>query len=401
MTQESGALARLRDSRKRYFEHRIRIKTLRARLYRRDLQALLVLEPANIRYLTGFASIAYSRPIGCLVPAAGRVHLVVPRIELAQAREMTTAVLQSYPEWSTDRERFPGFDRAFGTLVAGVMRKFRIEGRLGIEDTRATRPAMRRLLSVLRQWRPVLVDGLVEEGRMCKSAEEVGRIRDAAAAAMAGMRAAWKTARPGVAELAVKLRGDLIAAEYAREYFPQRTLTISSNVLSGARIAAIHSPASNNRLERGDLAYLAWMVAVDGYWVELARTVPIGGAPTTRQRALHRVVAEIHGRVAQLLRPGTVADDVDLVARSYLAAAGLARYSHHRTGHGVGLMGVERPNLGVGDATRLHPNMVVSIEPSVYIEGFGGMGASDTLLITASGPSWLTPREFLAEAWED
>lgn len=375
-----------------------RLEQVRRRIHDRDLSGLVILDPANVRYLTGFASIAYSRPIACVIPASGRIHLIVPRIELAQAREMTQAAVHSYAEWSVDGERAAGFDEAFLSVLTDVLRKTGIRRVLGLEDRGMSRSTARRFAKSLGSWRPRFVSGVVEDLRTRKTPEEVALIQDAAVVAMAGMRRAWRSTRPGAAEIAIRAEGDAAALRTARERFPGRSVSISSNVLSGPRIAAIHTPASTKPLARGDLVYLVWMAAIDGYWVELARTVPVG-RPTRRQRDLYRMVRQAHELAATSVRPGMVADDVDVGVRAFLSRARLAHYFHHRTGHGVGLAGVERPNLGVGDRTLLEPDMVVSVEPGVCINGFGGIGASDTLLVVPAGHQWLTGRDFLREAW--
>lgn len=379
--------------------HRRHVEAVRGWLRAEGAGALIVFDPTNIRYLTGFASIAYSRPLAALIPAAGPARLVVPQIERSQAHVMTQARLHSYGEWSFDGVRAPGFDAAFLGVLTEALRAANVRGRLAMEDRSASRRSARLFATHLRSWRPRTVAGVVEEFRLRKGESEVARIREAAAVALAGMRGAWRAARPGASEIAIRSQGDAAAVRFARTRLPARTVVVHSNVLAGPRIAAIHTPASAHPVRRGDLAYLVWMVAVDGYWIELARTVPVG-RPSRRQRALYRTVREAHELAGTLIRPGTVADDVDVAARQFLARSALGRYFHHRTGHGVGLAGVERPNLGVGDRTRLEAGMVVSIEPGICIEGFGGLGSSDTLLVRPAGCEWLTPQDFLHEAWE-
>lgn len=379
-------------------DRRGRIEQVRARLRDRQLNGLVVLDPANVRYLTGFASIAYSRPIACVIPASGRIHLIVPRIELAQAREMTGSIVHSYTEWSVDGEQAQGFDEAFLGLLTEVLQKIGIRNRVGMEDRSMSRSAGRKFARALRGWRPQFVAGVVEDLRIQKTPEEVGLIRDAAAVAMAGMKRAWHSMKPGVTEIDIRAQGDAAALRYARDRFPGRTVTLSSNVLSGSRIAAIHTPASTRPVAERDLVYLVAMASIDGYWVELARTVPVG-RPTRRQQDLYRIVRQAHDMAAASVRPGTVADDIDRDVRTFLSEARLARYFHHRIGHGVGLAGVERPNLGVGDRTQLQAGMVVSVEPGICIDGFGGIGSSDTLVVVPGGSHWLTNQDFLQEAW--
>lgn len=92
----------------------------------------------------------------------------------------------------------------------------------------------------------------------------------------------------------------------------------------------------------------------------------------------------------EVLRAGVVAEEVDIASREFIDKEGLSNTLMHRTGHGIGLGNHEGPFLGIGDKTILKENMVVSIEPGIYIEGIGGFRHSDTVRITDNGYEILT-----------
>jgi Xaa-Pro dipeptidase len=129
---------------------------------------------------------------------------------------------------------------------------------------------------------------------------------------------------------------------------------------------------------------------VEGSHCELSRTIVVGAAPTVEQRRWFRSVARAHEAARSRAVPGTPGSDLDRAARSALKDEGLAGYLPMRTGHGLGLAGVEAPNLGAGDETPLQSGMVISIEPGVCIPGAGGALWADNYVLTSSGVEQLT-----------
>jgi len=128
----------------------------------------------------------------------------------------------------------------------------------------------------------------------------------------------------------------------------------------------------------------------------MTRTVYLG-APTRRARDLYEAVAEAQQQTVRGLRAGMSGDEVDGVARQYLVNRKLAEYFTHSTGHGVGLDVHERPRLGRGEQTRLPAGSVVTVEPGIYLEGYGGVRIEDTVLVSENGPEILTPAS--RESW--
>jgi Xaa-Pro aminopeptidase len=93
----------------------------------------------------------------------------------------------------------------------------------------------------------------------------------------------------------------------------------------------------------------------------------------------------------EAVRPGAVCGEVDSAARRVLKRAGLADRFVHSTGHGLGLEIHEPPRVAGGDQTVLEPGMVITVEPGVYLKGFGGIRIEDTVLVTSRGRHVLTP----------
>ena len=122
----------------------------------------------------------------------------------------------------------------------------------------------------------------------------------------------------------------------------------------------------------------------------MTRTVFLG-EPSRRVRTLYAAVLKAQREAVQSIQDGVKAGDIDATARRVLAERGLAQHFTHSTGHGVGLEIHERPRLAKGEATRLRAGSVVTVEPGVYLEGFGGIRVEDTVLVGPEGPEILTP----------
>jgi len=365
---------------------------LRNRAGEAGLDALLVLTPVNLRYLTGFHSNAYSRPLTLVVPVAGEPVLLVPRLEELQAWRLTRmAEVRSYVEWDAGSRSGGGLEAEWQALLLEVLAERGLAGAaLGVE--RAALSALREpaLRAALPKAEWVDASGWVEALRRVKDPVEVENHRRAATLAASGLDAGFATARAGGSELEIKAAGTAaILAEAGRRY-PDLGVAVAGNALVGERIAAIHTPAGGVRPRRGDPVFLAWSCSVEGSHCELSRTIVTGEAPGAEQRRWYDAVGRAHAAARTLARLGVPAADLDAAARRSLAEAGLAQYLPMRTGHGLGLAPVETPNLGAGDRTPLEAGMVISIEPGVCVPGLGGVLWADNYLVTPAGVEALT-----------
>jgi Xaa-Pro aminopeptidase len=122
----------------------------------------------------------------------------------------------------------------------------------------------------------------------------------------------------------------------------------------------------------------------------MTRTIFLG-EPTRRVRSLYSAVLKAQKGAIRLVHDSAPTADIDSAARRILAKHRLARYFTHSTGHGVGLEIHERPRLGKGETICLRSGSVVTVEPGVYLEGFGGIRIEDTVLVGTEGPEILTP----------
>lgn len=371
---------------------RIAVEVLRQRARDAKLAGVVVFSPVNLRYLCGFHSNAYSRPLALVVPTEGDPTLLVPKLEEHQARDLSwVSDVRSFVEWADGSRAGGSIEGEFQALLTEVLgERGLLKAGLGFERAALSAPRE----PVLRAANPQIewtdVSGWVEAVRLFKSAEEVENHRLAARIAAVGLDAGFALARSGRSEFDIKGAAIARASEEAARTSPERFVSVAGNALVGTRIAGIHAPASGAKARPTDLVFLVLSVSVDGSACELSRTIVAGGTATPEQQRVFRAVGHAHQVARVAAKIGTPGRDVDVAARRALAEFDLAEYLPMRAGHGLGFGGVEGPNLGAGDATTIAPGMILSIEPGVCIPGFGGVLWADNYLVTDEGLTPLT-----------
>jgi Xaa-Pro aminopeptidase len=345
-------------------DHRAeRQQALRQRLDGQGLDALLVTHPPNIRYLTGFGGSA-----GMLVVGAERTILLTDSRYASQA-----------PAEVGDAAEIEIEPTDLWTRLRTVLAQIR-PGSLGFERDRLTVRSAAKLGEAFRAGdRLEGVEGLVEEQRVVKDADEVIAIGRAALLALDALEAVTPTVAPGDSELVVAGRLEAALRERGSEWHPFPTI-----VASGPRAALPHARTSEREIRRGDLLLLDFGAQTGGYCADLTRTVVIGTADP-RQREVYEAVREAQAAALDRLRPGIKGRDVDAAAREALARRGFAEAFRHSLGHGLGLEVHEDPRLSRTSVATLLAGTVVTVEPGVYFEGWGGIRLEDDVVITSEG----------------
>ena len=341
---------------------------LRAELDHRRLSLLVVTDPLNVFYLTGFRG---SAGVAVLGPSDA-VLWVDPRYTLqAQKDAQNVEVVE---------ER--------GALLKAVARwlRKRKPRRVGFEGDHLTCSGFRTLE---REGHDLLrfesTSGLVEELRSVKDAGEIALIRQASRVTVEAFEETVRGIRPGVTEC------DLAAEiEHRMRQKGAEGAAFETIVASGHRSAYPHARASSKVLGESELVIFDLGAILAGYAADMTRTVYLG-RPSGRMVKLYRAVREAQQRAVEALWPGVKGCEVDSAARRALERRGLAQYFTHSTGHGVGLNIHEKPRLARTERKRLKAGSVVTAEPGVYLEGLGGVRLEDTVLVGEDGPEVLTP----------
>ncbi|MFJ8689223.1 M24 family metallopeptidase [Micromonospora wenchangensis] len=365
---------------------------VRIALDRVGLDALLLDDPLDVAYLTGFAHFPNERPVAAWVPRDGEVLLLVPDLEREYALDQRAAArLVVYPE-------FPGERGPFTVLADAVADAVR---RVGHAPSTST-GRVAALAAAFPGVEPVTSD-LVGRLRLRKTPEEItlhteaARIADAMLAE--GARLVAAATGPDDLPTETELAGHVTRFGTAMMYAEHDDVVVvpmltGGLVYGGANSAQPHRLPTGDRLRRGEPFMLSLGCAVGGRFVESERTFLLG-EPTAEQRRYYQVVREAQETGTEALRPGVRCVDANRTCLDVIRRAGLARFLRHRQGHGIGLGFHEPPWVADGDETVLEPGMVLSSEPGLYVPGHAGYRISDTVLVTAAGPRRLTgyPRD--------
>jgi Xaa-Pro aminopeptidase len=340
---------------------------LRRRAQALGLDGLLVGPGANLRYLTGFSGSS-----GLLLLTAGRAVLITDFRYAVQAPEETAGAVEVAVEannlWDRLRHLIENGPRC----------------RLGFERERLTvREAER--LSRIDHAEPVPTADLVESLREVKDAGEVAAIRAAAALAQEALAEILPTVRVGETEQAIAARLELALRLRGSEWHPFQTI-----VAAGPRSALPHARPSSRPIGRGEWLLLDFGAQLEGYCSDLTRTVVVGAPADSRQREVYEVVRQAQRRAREELRPGMSGREGDALARDVITAAGFGENFGHSLGHGVGLEVHEAPRLAKSAEDPIPAGVVVTVEPGIYLEGWGGVRLEDDIHLTARGPECLS-----------
>ena len=352
--------------------HVRRREALRAHLRERDLDALLVADLRNVRYLTGFTG-SNAVLVVHAEDDATSVFGTDGRYLTQSARQVPDL------EHLISRPTLHDLSELIGTRAA----KF---GRVGFESHRITVDELDMISAATGKVELTRAPGLVERLRIVKDDAEIEALRMACAAADRALADLLKHGglRPGRTERQV-------ARELADRMLDHGAdgPSFDSIVATGANSAVPHHRPTDAELHTGDLVKLDFGALVDGYHSDMTRTFVIG-KPADWQRELYDLVAASQAAGRAALRIGTEVSAVDAAARSVVEDAGRGEEFLHGLGHGVGLEIHEAPSLAKTGEGTLSAGMAVTVEPGVYLSGRGGVRIEDTLVVRDGDPELLT-----------
>ncbi|WP_165250715.1 M24 family metallopeptidase [Paludisphaera soli] len=339
---------------------------LRAQLAAKKLDALLVVAPTNVAYLTGFTGDSSYLLLGRdrdLIVSDGR---------------FTTQLEQECPGLEAHiRPNVQSLNKA----VAEVATRLGV-GSLGFEAAHLSVADWEALKGELTGTSLAATTELVETLRAVKDDDEVARIREAVAIAQ---------------DAFLKLKGELRAGGPATEKDAADRLEAHMRALGatgtsfptivavGRRAALPHArPTAETRIGDDDFVLIDWGACRRSYKSDLTRVV-VTGKVTPEFERVYRLVLAAQERAIAAIRPGACAQDVDAEARSFLEQAGFGRFFDHGLGHGIGMDVHEGPRLRRESPTILEPGMVVTVEPGIYLPEWGGVRIEDDVLVTPDG----------------
>lgn len=332
------------------------------------LDALLITPGPDLRFLLGSGAQSFERLTCLVIPASGETpSVVIPKMELAQLKDSATGELGlQVLDWVDGVDPY--------RIVKGVLNA---GARVAVADVM---PALHLLpiadqLGVL----PVSATPVLRQLRMTKDASEIEALRRAGAAIDRVHARMGEFLRAGRTE--AEVGADIAAAIVAEGHLEADFVIVGS----GPHGADPHHHVSPRVIEAGDVVVIDIGGPVaPGYYSDSTRTYVLG-EPSEEVAAQFAALERAQAAAVAHARPGVTAESVDAAAREVLAAAGLAEYFVHRTGHGIGLSVHEEPYIVAGNDLVLEPGMAFSIEPGIYFPGQWGARIEDIVVVTEDG----------------
>ncbi len=349
-----------------------RVAAARGYLERCDLDGLLVTNINTIRYLSGFTG-----SDGVVVVSRDGLWFLTDSRYGAQAAEQVTGF--TLGEYRRKLEESAELITAHGFA------------RVGFEATSLTVAQHAVLTGLLPAAQLKALPGEFDGLRSVKDQEELEGLSRIARLASQAFLELCPEIRPGATERSLALRLEWLLREGGAD-----AASFGFIVASGPRGGLPHATPTERPIGYGELVTFDFGGILNGYCSDETVTVAVGAADQ-RQREIYGIVKGAHDRAMELVRPGVLCREVDAAARDHIAANGFGDYFGHGTGHGVGLEVHEKPVVSYRSEESLAEGMVITIEPGIYLPGWGGVRIEDTVAVTRDGCRLLTnvPKELM------
>jgi Xaa-Pro dipeptidase len=345
-----------------------RIDALKQATFREDgFDGFLIFNDANLTYFTGFSGAS-----ALLIPKNGESVVYVYGVNYSHAKAELTGFTVELVKRGEDL-----MDKIAKQTKAVKIENLAVDA-LHIESWRA-------LAKSLGSEKMLAADpSFIRELRKVKDKKEIALMRKAAELTSEGMRVAYETVAPGVREYEVAAE-----IEYAMRKQGCSGTAFETIVASGVCSAFPHGGCSDREIREGDLVVVDVGAAYGFYRSDMTRTLA-AGKPSAKQKNLYEIVKKAQEKAFEAMKPNVKAADVDVAARQLIADAGYGEYFVHSLGHGVGLEVHEPPTLSPDSKDVLAAGNVVTVEPGIYLVGYGGIRVEDTVLVHKNGAEKLT-----------
>jgi Xaa-Pro aminopeptidase/Xaa-Pro dipeptidase len=348
-----------------------RIKSLRQKFPEYSIDALLVTKPENIFYLTGFTG-----------GADGRVLITENNAFLSTDRRYEQQAHLECPDMEIIIESAGGYK--------SLARKYEDLRKLGLESHHMTWQGYLELATIFTG---VLISctGIVETLRIIKDEEELNSLRRSAAINDETFSLVLNKIKPGISETDIVT---MINHQYRLKGCTKEAFDVIA--LSGENTALPHGRPSTALLKSGDMVTIDMGVFYEHYVSDMTRTFALGTA-SAKFRELYGILQEAQQIGVSLVKSGVVCKEIDAEIRAFLKKYKLVDFFAHSTGHGIGLEIHEDPAVSLSNSAVLKENMVITIEPGIYIPGWGGIRIEDSIIVKENAGEVITksPKEFI------
>lgn len=340
---------------------KIRLNRLQQKLKENGLDAIMITNSINRSYISGFYGTA-----GYVIVMQNKAFL------LTDFRYTQQAANQAQYFEVIQLEGNP-FEK-----INLLIKDYDVKT-LGFEDKDITYYQYAQFKEKINADQLIPVKDLILNLRKIKDETEIEKMREAAKIADMAFSHILKMIKPGITEIEIALE-----LEFFMKKKGAKSLSFDTIVVSGVRSSLPHGQPTHKTIEVGDLVTMDFGCVVDGYCSDMTRTIGIGSL-NQKQKEIYHIVLEAQTKALALLRHGKTGKEIDKIARDIITSYGYKNYFGHGLGHGVGCEIHEDPRLSPVGEESLKPGMVVTVEPGIYIKGFGGVRIEDMVVITDDG----------------
>ncbi|MFC5701070.1 M24 family metallopeptidase [Cohnella faecalis] len=350
-----------------------RVSKLRTLIAKSGADALLVTNAVNRRYLTGFTGSS-----GVVLVSADKAAFLTDFRYREQAAQQVIGF--ENVEHGAD----------INATVSELLGQWGVRTLL-FEDLDVTFAAYSTMKAKLAPAELVPSGGIVEKLRMVKDESEIAIMQEAADLADRTFEHILSFIKPGVTELSIALEMEMFMRSNGAT-----SSSFDTIVASGERSALPHGVASSRVIGQDEFVKLDFGAYYNGYCSDITRTVFVG-KPSEKHLEIYGIVKEAQQYALDHLGPGMTGIEGDALTRDIITRYGYGDYFGHGTGHGLGMEIHEAPRLSLTGDIVLTPGMTVTVEPGIYLPGFGGVRIEDDVVITDAGIQILTrsPKELI------
>ncbi len=376
-------------------EYKARLEKVRDNMRNDGIDVALIINQADNTYLTGHPYGPPARAVCLIIPLEGEKLLIDHLTEKGNVELILGKTIDHAFFWRDDADTGQTPATAFYKTIGEVLTEQGFESkRIGVQMGSIFFTA--RNFEILKKALPkaTFVDAseLVESCRLIKSPMEIVYMRRAARIACKGCAAGIDAVREGVSEndvAAAIMDAMLECPDY--EFTSTTSQCMLPHVTSGPRVAMAHTTWSGRILRERDTVYLEVPASVNRYHAVTLRTVSVG-SPSDKVRKVAKAVSRALESAIGAIKPGVKAEDVDRACRSVIENAGYGEAFRHRTAYTIGLEWVQQHGINIvpGNPVQLKAGMTFHVIPVCMFFGEGGIGMSDSVLVTEEGAEVLT-----------
>lgn len=359
----------------------LRLDQLRQAASAAGVDAVVLTPAATMTWLLGHEFEAHERLFLLIVPTSDAAVAVVPALEEANFRGAAPSV-ESLHLWDDADGPEKAAAEAFKCLAKA--------SRVAVEPLSLRYMEFGHVRRELPKAKIESAESVVAALRLKKSDEEAALMKRASKIAEAALEFTLRDVKPGrkEVEIASKLSSELLRRGGGG-------ISFGPIVLSGPKSALPHGVPDDREMQEGEFLLIDFGTSFDGYHCDITRTFVVSGSPTDRMREVYEAVLQANIRGVAASRPGVTYDYVHKNCQANLRGPRFKEFMTHRTGHGLGLEIHEPPSVMAGNDEVVEEGAVFTIEPGLYLNGWGGVRIEDNIRVTEQGCELLTssPRE--------